>query len=217
MNKKMMKPFLLLFATLLYGAMLSAQSTINVEGTVTDATGSKPLPAVSVTVKGTSKGTSTDDKGHYRLTGVSPTATLIFSSIGFKEQSVAVNGKTTVNVSLQTGEASTLDQVIVIGYGTSTKKDLTGAVSQVKVAQLENENPVNVQDALRGNVPGLNISQVNSASAKGGGDLQIRGRSSINAGTTPLIVVDGVIYYGSLSDITPNDISTIDVLKDASS
>lgn len=103
----------------------------------------------------------------------------------------------------------------MIGYGSVQKKDLTGAVSSVKATQLENENPGTVQDVLRGNAPGLNITT--STSAKGGGDLQVRGRSSLTAGTSPLIVLDGVIHPGALSDINPNDINTIDVLKDASS
>ena len=114
-------------------------------------------------------------------------------------------------------QASALNEVVVVGYGTVQKKDLTGAVSQIKVTQLENENPGNVQDALRGNIAGLAISQTNGATAKGGGDLQVRGQSTITAGNSPLIVLDGVIYPGSLSDINPNDIATIDVLKDASS
>ncbi|RZK45889.1 MAG: SusC/RagA family TonB-linked outer membrane protein, partial [Pedobacter sp.] len=110
-----------------------------------------------------------------------------------------------------------LNEVVVIGYGTVAKKDLTGSVGSVRATQLENENPASVQDVLRGNVAGLNITQTNAASAKGGGDILIRGKSSIRAGTSPLIVLDGVIYPGQLSDINPNDILTVDVLKDASS
>ncbi|MDQ3845402.1 MAG: SusC/RagA family TonB-linked outer membrane protein, partial [Bacteroidota bacterium] len=130
---------------------------------------------------------------------------------------VAVNGQETINITLNTATGSDLEQVVVIGYGTQRKKDLTGAVSQVKATRLENENPASVQDVLRGNIPGINISQINAASAKGGGDLLVRGKSSIRAGTSPLIVLDGVIYPGQLADINPNDIATIDVLKDASS
>jgi outer membrane receptor protein involved in Fe transport len=108
-----------------------------------------------------------------------------------------------------------LNEVVVVGYGTRQKRDVTGAVAQVKATQLENENPPSVQDLLRGNVPGLSVSS--STSAKGGGDLLVRGKSSLSAGTSPLIVLDGVIYQGQLADINPNDIATIDVLKDASS
>ena len=92
---------------------------------------------------------------------------------------------------------------------------MTGAVSSVKAAQLENENPQNVTDILRGNIPGLNVGL--SSSAKGGGDLLVRGKTTLSASTSPLIVLDGVIYSGQLSDINPNDIESVDVLKDASS
>ncbi|MBE7173097.1 MAG: TonB-dependent receptor [Williamsia sp.] len=187
-----------------------------VNGQITDNK-NVPLAGVSITIKGTSTGVVTAADGRYSLRGVSDKTTLVFTYTGYATQEVSAKGLGNVlNIILQE-QASNLNEVVVVGYGTQSKKDLTGAVSQVKVTQLENENPQSVQDALRGNVPGMNISQINSASAKGGGDLQIRGRTSINAGTTPLIVLDGVIYPGALSDINPNDIATIDVLKDASS
>src|SRR5687767_3965916 len=204
--------FLLVF--FLVPMMLLAQD-ITVSGTITDPQ-NKPLEGVSVLLKGTTRGTSTNTEGKFVLTNVPAKGVLLISSAGYGEQEISVNSRNTVNVTMQE-QASALNEVVVVGYGTQQKKDLTGAVASVKATQLENENPGNVQDILRGNVPGLNISQVNSASAKGGGDLQIRGRSSINAGTSPLIVLDGVIYNGQLADINPNDINTIDVLKDASS
>ena len=193
-----------------------AQAPVSIKGTVTSTDNSKPLAGVTVTIEGAAHGATTTDDGSFTIANVPPAGHLIFSFIGYKTQTVAVAGQTTINVSLEL-ETNTLDQVVVIGYGTLQKKDLTGAVTQFKASTVENENPAQVADMLRGNVSGLTISQTNSASAKGGGDLQIRGRSSINAGTTPLIVVDGVIYPGSLSDINPNDINTIDVLKDATS
>lgn len=112
-------------------------------------------------------------------------------------------------------DSETLNEVVVIGYGSARKRDLTGAVMQVKSAQLENESPSSMQDLLRANVPGLSVGF--SAGPKPGGSLLIRGKNSINAGTDPLIVLDGVIYPGDLADINPNDIEQIDVLKDASS
>jgi TonB-linked SusC/RagA family outer membrane protein len=175
-----------------------------------------PLPGVSILLKGTSHGVTTDANGNYAITEVPDDGVLVISYSGYATQEVSVNGRSTINVELvQT--ISNLDEVVVIGYGTAQKKDVTGAVSSIKATRLENENPSSVQDVLRGNIPGLNISQINAASAKGGGDLLVRGKSSINAGTSPLIVLDGVIYFGQLSDINPNDIATIDVLKDASS
>lgn len=188
----------------------------SISGQITDNK-NNPVQGVSVLVKGTNRGVTTNAEGRFSVNGVAAKNTLVFSYTGFATQEVSAKDLgPTLNIILQE-QVSNLNEVVVVGYGTQSKKDLTGAVSQVKVTQLENENPQSVQDALRGNVPGLSISQVNSSSAKGGGDLQVRGRSSINAGTTPLIVLDGVIYPGALSDINPNDIATIDVLKDASS
>ncbi|MGN6355556.1 MAG: carboxypeptidase-like regulatory domain-containing protein, partial [Parafilimonas sp.] len=203
---------LLFYAT---GSLL-AQAPVSVKGAVTAKENTKPLEGVTVMVEGTKHGVTTNADGSFTLSNVPSSGKLVFSFVGYKSQTIPINGQTNINVALEL-ESSTLDQVVVIGYGTQQRKDLTGAVAQLKASQLENENPTQVTDMLRGNVAGLNISQTNSASAKGGGDLQIRGRSSINAGTTPLIVVDGVIYPGSLSDINPNDINTIDVLKDATS
>jgi TonB-linked SusC/RagA family outer membrane protein len=195
-------------------SILNAQFAV--KGQVSDAATSQPLAGVTVTLKGTSTATSTDGQGKYSINLPSGNGTLVFSNIGYSNREVPVNKKAVINLQL-TSTTTNLNEVVVVGYGTQQKKDLTGAVSQVKAAQLENENPGNVQDVLRGNVPGLDISQVNAASAKGGGDLLVRGKSSIKASTSPLLVVDGVIYYGDLSDINPNDIATIDVLKDASS
>ena len=187
-----------------------------VKGKITDQLNNEPLAGVTVTLKGTERATSTNATGDYTISLPTGKGRLVFSNVGYSNQEVAVGNKHEVNVKLE-GVTTSLNEVVVVGYGTQRKRDLTGAVSQVKATQLENENPGNVQDVLRGNVPGLNISQINSASAKGGGDLLVRGKSSIKAGTSPLIVLDGVIYNGQLSDINPNDISTIDVLKDASS
>ena len=185
-----------------------------ITGKVTDAEG-KPLENVSVIVKGTGIGTSTAVNGTYQLSVTKPSGNiLVFSVVGFADKEISQSGENTINVQLEKSSQS-LDAIVVIGYGTQQKKDLTGAVSQVRAAKLENENPASIQDLLRGNISGLNVTS--STSAKGGGDLRIRGRSSINAGTSPLIVLDGVIYQGQLADINPNDINTIDVLKDASS
>lgn len=184
-----------------------------VTGEVTDID-KKPLPGVSVTLKGTNKGTSTDVNGHFSLNEVPDNGVLEFSFTGFIAQNVSVKGRSIVNLELSTA-ISNLNEVVVIGYGTRQKKDVTGAVAQIKATRLENENPANVQDFLRGNIAGLNVTT--GVSAKGGGSLLVRGRSSLTAGTSPLIVLDGVIYQGQLADINPNDIATLDVLKDASS
>ena len=202
----------LFFISFYLPTVLTAQ-TLTVSGQVNDSKNS-PVQGISVLVKGTNKGTATDENGRFVLTDVPANGVLVISSTGFATQEYSVKGKSNVNISLAES-ISNLNEVVVVGYGTQQKKDVTGSVSQVKAVQLENENPANVQDLLRGNVPGLSVTS--STSAKGGGSLMVRGRSSINAGTSPLIVLDGVIYQGQLADINPNDIATIDVLKDASS
>ena len=194
--------------------LLAQEQTLS--GQVTD-NANKPLAGVSVVIKGTTRGTTTNTDGRFTIPNAPRTGVLVFSSAGFGTQEVAINASgQSISLAMKE-EASSLNEVVVIGYGTRQKRDVTGSVGSVKATALENENPGSVQDVLRGNIPGMNISQINSSSAKGGGDLLVRGRSSLRASTSPLIVVDGVIYPGQLSDINPNDISTIDVLKDASS
>lgn len=139
---------------------------------------------------------------------------MAFSFIGYVTKEVPVKRQKTLNISLAE-EILNLEEVVVVGYGVQKKRDLTGAVTQVKATSLEKERPATVQDILRANVAGLNIGLDNSA--KGGGSMEIRGKRSIKASNEPLLVVDGIIYYGSLDEINPNDIAQIDVLKDASS
>lgn len=183
-------------------------------GTVADADGT-PLSGVSIKVVGASSGgATTDGSGKFILSGVTSNDMIEFSYLGFENQLVRYTGQASLQVRL-VASTSSLDEVVVIGYGTAKRSDLTGAVSQVNTSKLKNEAPKQIQDILRGNVAGLNVGF--SGSAKGGGDLQVRGRTSLNASTTPLVVLDGAIYYGSWEDINPNDIETIDVLKDASS
>ena len=189
------------------------QGQFTVAGRVVTKNG-EGLPGVTVVLKGTTNGATSDINGRYSIVVPDSKGTLVFSFIGFATKEVAINNQTSLNVTLA-DDAKALDEVVVIGYGVQTKRDLTGAVSQVKATQLENENPNSVQDVLRGNVSGLNVGF--SSSAKGGGSLQVRGDNTLAAGSSPLIVLDGIIYYGGLEDINPNDIETIDVLKDASS
>lgn len=214
MTKRSLQRFLqmLCFFLCIWGNSFAQNATVS--GRVTSADKPEGVPGVSVIVQGTTNGATTDEQGRFKLSNVAKNAKLVFSSVGFKSQTINVGNQTTINVTLET-EASSLDQVVVIGYGTTKKKDLTGAVASVKAERLENEHPASVQDILRANVPGLNVGF--KATAKGDADLQVRGKNTLNAGSSPLIVLDGVIYYGSLSDINPNDIETVDVLKDASS
>lgn len=186
---------------------------VDISGVVIDAKG-EPIPGVGVGVKDTRIAVVTDGAGKFVIKNVENNATLVFTSIGYKTQEIEVNGRTTINVTL-TEDTRGLSEVVVIGYGTASRKDVTGAISSVKAVQLENENPQSVADILKGNIAGLSVSM--NTSAKGGGDLLVRGKSTLTAGNSPLIVLDGIIYFGALSDINPNDIETVDVLKDASS
>lgn len=174
----------------------------------------EPVIGANIQEKGsTGNGTITNLDGVFTL-NVKPDAMLSVSYVGYTTQEVTVKNKAELLIRM-VEDSKALNEVVVIGYGSARKRDLTGAVMQVKASQLENESPASMQDLLRANVPGLSVGF--SAGPKPGGGLLIRGKNSINAGTTPLIVLDGVIYPGDLADINPNDIEQIDVLKDASS
>lgn len=191
-------------------ALMQIKRTVS--GIVIDEFGD-PMPGVTVIEKGVTNGIATDIDGRFTLS-VSENAVLKFSYIGYITQEVAVGSQTSFNIQLKEN-LQALDEVVVVGYGTMKKRDLTGAVAQMKTEIVANEAPKSIQDVLRANVAGLNIGY--STSAKPGGSLQVRGTNTLKAGTSPLIVLDGVIYTGGLEDVNPYDIETIDVLKDASS
>jgi TonB-linked SusC/RagA family outer membrane protein len=184
------------------------QTTIT--GTVTDANG-LPLPGTSVLVDGTNTGAQTDFDGNFTIDAAAD-ATLIFSYVGFSTQTIAVNGRTAINVTLEE-DAGQLDEVVVVGYGTQRKQDLTGAISVVKVDELVQQPSGQVTSQLQGRVSGVTIT--------GGGQpgqtpqIKIRGASTFG-NNNPLYVVDG-IPTETIADINPNDIASLQVLKDAAS
>ena len=208
----MAKKLTLLISSVIACTYMANAQNRTVSGTVVDSQG-KPIPQVSIKLKNRSGGTTTDDQGKFTLP-VYPKSTIVLSSVGFLNKEQDVDGQTTLNITMESGSTE-LTEVVVIGYGTASRKDVTGSIASVKAEQLENENPQSVSDLLKGNIAGLSVSQ--NTSAKGGGDLLVRGKTTLSASTSPLIVLDGIIYNGQLSDINPNDIQTIDVLKDASS
>lgn len=191
-------------------------------GRVTDEK-NEGLPGVSVILKGTQRGTVTDADGRYKLDVPDNGATLVFSFVGYLPQEVRLGNQTSVDVSLKT-DSKVLDEIVVIGYGTTKKSDLTGAVSGVKEAQLLERPAPSLNQALSGRMPGV---QVNTNSGRPGGrtTIRIRGFSSINSSNNPLYVVDGVMLPQGTGDqfsnpidyINPNDIVNVEVLKDASS
>lgn len=192
-----------------------------VTGKVVDETDS-PLPGVSILVKGTSNGTVTDLDGQFSLV-VADNATLVFSYTGYTSQEIVVGAQTTINVTLKT-DTKQLDGVVVIGYGTAKKSDLTGSVGSVKVDQLMERPTASLTQGLSGRIAGV---QVNTNSGRPGGrtTIRVRGFSSINSSNNPLYVVDGVMlpqgtqnqFSSAIDYINPNDIVSIEVLKDASS
>ncbi|HSF55901.1 MAG TPA: SusC/RagA family TonB-linked outer membrane protein, partial [Algoriphagus sp.] len=186
---------------------------ISISGTVVDDQGDA-LPGVSIIVKGTTTGVVSDLDGKYTIVVPDENSTLVFSFIGFKTQEVQVGNRTVIDIILGT-DTSNLDEVVVIGYGTSKKSDLTGAVISAPLKNFEESPNTNILQALNGSTPGVNIGQV----AKAGEDpsIEIRGQSSLNGNQQPLIVLDGIFYRGRISDLNPKDIQSIDVLKDASS
>lgn len=199
-----------LFFSLVCMGFAQAQS---VSGTVVDVN-NEPLVGVSVVIKNTTKGTITDINGKYTI-AVQPKEVLVYSFMGFHSQEVAVGSKKTIDIVLEE-DTKLLDEVVVVGYGTMKKKDLTGSVGMVDAEALSKELPSTMQDLLRTGVPGLSMGIATDAKGNAG-DILIRGKNSFSASTTPLIVLDGVVYYGELTDINPNDVERIDVLKDASS
>nr|WP_185155622.1 TonB-dependent receptor [Rudanella paleaurantiibacter] len=181
------------------------------------------LPGVSVVMKGTTRGTVTDADGRFRLEVPDAGATLVFSFVGYTAQEVAVTNQTTINLTLQ-ADNKQLNEVVVIGYGTVRKSDLTGSVAGVKADQIMERPAPSLNQALSGRMPGV---QVNTNSGRPGGrtTVRIRGFSSINSSNNPLYVVDGVLlpqgnqnqFSSAIDYINPNDIVSIEVLKDASS
>ena len=177
---------------------IGGQQQNSISGKVTDSS-SQPLPGVTIIVKGTTRGTVTNADGNYSLTNIPEDATLVFSFVGMKTQEIPVSGKQTIDVVLEQ-ETVGIDDIIVIGYGTAKRQDYTGSVSSVKlenspVALLPNQNAL---ESLKGNVAGLNIGATNVAGGQPA--MDIRGQNSINGSNDPLIVLDGVIYLGSLND-----------------
>ena len=187
-----------------------------ISGTVVDSDG-VPLVGVTVMLKDTpTKGTTTDFDGNYTINATANDV-IVFSFIGFAVQEIPVKEQTTINVKMKE-DAAQLDEVVVvaIGYGNMKQKDLTGSVVSVKPENIANQNPQTVQDVLRG-VPGLKVGY--SADAKGGGSLNVRGQTSVytdGSHNSPLIILDNMQFYGELSEINPDDIEQIDILKDAS-
>ena len=210
--KKAFLPFVI--AMLFLGANNIYAQNKTISGTVTDGDLSGPLPGATVLVKGTTNGASTDFDGKFTLNSVNPNSTLVISYIGYITQELNIAGKSNINVVLKPDMAA-LDEVIVIGYGTSRKSDLTGSVVSIGGDDLKKQSISSVAEALTGRLAGVQVT-----SSEGSPDaevsIRIRGGGSLTQDSSPLIIVDG-FPVNSMSDVTPSDIENITVLKDASS
>lgn len=206
-----MKQFLLL---LFFGVIsFTAGAQVTVSGVVTDAM-NEPLPGITVAVENTASGTITDQDGKYNITVPDKNSTLLFSFIGFATQKITVNGRSVINVTLLE-DVAMLDEVVVVGYGTQKKVNVTGAVSSINFEDQAVSRPItSVSASLAGLSAGLSVSQGSGQPGSDGATLRIRGVGTLND-NSPLILIDGMI--GSIDDVNPNDIASISILKDGAS
>ena len=201
-----------------------------VSGTVTSADDKSALPGASVSLKGTRIGTTTDSKGKFSI-NAKANSTLVFSFVGYKTIEIAIGGKSIINASLPTSD-NALDEVVVVGYGTSLKKDLSGSVASVSAEEIKSMPITSFEQGMQGRVAGVQVMQGNSAPG-GAPQVRIRGANTVLGGNEPLYVIDGVPVYNSelennsnlnvgtqpsnaLASINPNDIVSMEILKDAS-
>jgi TonB-linked SusC/RagA family outer membrane protein len=211
-----MKQLLLIILALTLVVPAVTAQTLAVKGSVTGVSATDFLPGVSVVIKGTQRGTTTGADGSFQIEVPDQATVLVFSFVGYKSVEEPVGNRTEIAVSL-VPENKSLEEVVVVGYGTQSKRAVTGAVISINYDKFKDRSFSNVTQSLAGTLPGVNISQ--SQGAPGSSPvIKIRGVSSITAGTNPLIVVDGVpLENFNLNLINPQDIESVEVLKDASS
>lgn len=206
----MLKKYLFIVIGII-GMGMSAQN-IDISGTVMDGGSQIPLPDANVEVEGTQIGASTDFDGNFTLNGVPANGTLVVSYLGFITQKIPIDGKTTFEIVLQP-DTEALDDIVVIGYGKSSRRNITGSVSKVGAESIQKLEPVNAAQALQGTAAGVNVTpQGGSPGAEA--NIRIRGVST-NGQNQPLIILDGFQYEGGLNSINPQDIENVTVLKDA--
>ena len=202
-----------LLSTLLIviGFNLANAQDLTIKGTVVDSESQFPIPGVNIIIKNTSQGTISDFDGNFSIMSVPSGSALVFSYVGYLTQEIIVSNSDDLQITMLPDVAQ-LDEIVVIGYGTQTKKEITGAVSIVSSETIEKLKPTRIEQALQGQVAGVNIT-TNSGSPGGGSTISIRGVST-NGDSRPLILVDGNVVE-DLSVINPNDISSMNILKDA--
>lgn len=192
-------------------SLSAAMQQLIITGTVTDVTTGEAMAGVNIQVKSTGNGAISDESGKYTLSNTSPNAILIFSFIGYVTQEIPLEGKNVINIAL-TGELNSLEEVVVIGYGTQAKKEITSAVTAIKSVDFNKGNINSPAQLMQGKVAGLNIVAP-QANPNGEFVIRLRGLSTLGANTQPLIIIDGVIG-ADLNSVDPSDIASMDVLKD---
>lgn len=208
----MKKNLLITCVMLLFAITSMAQNKITISGVVTDKTGETVIGA-SVRVKGQeSKGSITDINGKYQIVDVASNTTLIFSYIGMREQEIAVNGRSTINVKMEE-DSQLIDEVVVVGYGSAKKRDLTGSIVTVKADEIASKPSTNPLASIQGKVAGVQV--VNTGRAGQDPEIRVRGTNSIN-GFKPLYVVDG-LFTDNINYLNTADIESMEILKDPSS
>ncbi len=210
-KKQITHKYVFLFVFTLMISTVQAQ-TVNVGGTVISAADNMPLTGVNILVKGTTKGALTDFDGNYTLDNVPASSTIVFSYLGFKAQEVALNGRTVLNISMEE-DTESLDEVVVVGYGSVKKSDLTGSIVSVDTKQMKKFASIDVKQSLQGAAAGVQVTSASGAPGQNS-SVRIRGVGSFN-NSDPLYVVDGVLT-DNIDNISPNDIKSMEVLKDAS-
>ena len=200
--------------------MLSLSSSLhaqtwNINGNVTDEQG-EPIIGANVVIQGTGTGTITDVEGNFKLASVTKGAVMEISFIGYISKTLQVKDASSLKIVLKEDNQA-LDEVVVVGYGVQRKSDLTGSVASVNSDVLESRPQANLIQSLQGAVPGLNISVTGSNAEGSSTTTRIRGNNSITADNKPLVILDGIPFDGPWSEINPNDVESIEVLKDASS
>ena len=208
-----MKSILTLLTALTAIAASAQEGSLTVKGRVTDASTNEPVPYASVHLEGTMTGVSTDAEGEYTIT-VPEDGILVFSSIGYKTMESPIDGRTILNAALEP-DTESLEETIVIAYGTATKSSFTGSASMVDAQTIESRVSTNVTSALAGTTPGVQVISSSGDPAGGGASIRIRGIGSMSASNSPLYIVDGMPFDGSISDINPSDVESMSVLKDA--
>lgn len=215
LNRLRLSLVLFTFFNLIFINSSIAQEKIKITGTVLDSSNKQTIPGANVVEKGSTSNASTDFSGNFTISVNDPNATLIVSFLGYTTKEVSLNGRKTITVELS-GEAQVMKDVVVVGYGTVKKSDLTGTVSSISSKELTSRNTTGVLEAIQGNVPGVQISS-NSGRLGDGYKITVRGRNSIVfTDTSPLYIVDGA-FVDDITYLNPQDIDRMDVLKDASS